>query len=187
MNLQHILDQCVKDDRKAQRRLYEYYYPKMMGVCYRYTDNHDDAREIFNNSFFKVFKNLKKTSPPVDKLDAWIYRIIINTSIDHYRKTVRHRNEQDIDNYIHIAGEEENAIERMSAEEIMELVRQLTPAYRTVFNMYVIDGYNHREIAEQLGISEGTSKSNLSKARMKLQQMILSLENPSRQRNVSEG
>jgi RNA polymerase sigma-70 factor (ECF subfamily) len=102
-----------------------------------------------------------------------VRRIITNTAIDHYRKVVRRERTADLDSKVHqIRSLEQGAVESLTTEEIMECVQKLSPAYRTVFNLYVVDGYSHVEIAKKLGISEGTSKSNLAKARMRLQQML---------------
>ncbi|MEZ4887600.1 MAG: sigma-70 family RNA polymerase sigma factor [Chitinophagales bacterium] len=169
---QELLAGCIRGERIYQKELYQKYYGRMMAVCLRYTNNREEARDILNEGFMKVFKNLAKYEPN-HSLEAWIKRIMINTSIDHYRKNKKLRNNVDIE-YASTQPAEDNVniVSQLSAEEILKLVQRLTPAYRTVFNLYVIEGYNHREIGEKLGISEGTSKSNLAKARGKLRAMI---------------
>jgi RNA polymerase sigma factor (sigma-70 family) len=176
---QHILDDtvkmCVKGDRKAQKKLYETFYSKMMGVCYRYTNNTEDARDVLQDGFIKVFSNINKYEFN-GSLEGWIRRIIVNTAIDHFRK---HKN-------VFFADDDEGSILENSKVEsvdsiysqfgetvIMEAIQALSPAYKTVFNLYVIEGFQHKEIAKQLGISEGTSKSNLAKAKMKLRTLII--------------
>lgn len=171
--INELIQGCLQGNRNAQRKLYEHFHPSMMGVCMRYAGNRDEALEVLNTGFLKVFKNLKSFDPEVGVLEAWIRRIMVNCAIDHYRKAVRRERTADIDNGIlQISGFEENAVDRLCAEEIMDCVQQLSPAYRTVFNLFVIEGYSHPEIGKRLGISEGTSKSNLAKARMRLRTMI---------------
>ncbi len=169
---QELLEGCIREERGYQKELYEKYYGRMMAVCLRYTNNREEARDILNEGFMKVFKNLAKYKPK-HSLEAWIKRIMINTAIDHYRKNKKLRNNVDIE-YASTkpAEDNNNIIHQLTAQEILKLVQRLTPAYRTVFSLYVIEGYNHREIGEKLGISEGTSKSNLAKARGKLRTMI---------------
>lgn len=167
-----LLQGCIAGKRAYQKQLYELYYGKMMAICMRYTNNYEEARDVLHEGFVKVFKNLHRYKPS-HSLESWIRRIMINTSIDHYRKNKKHRHQVDLD-YASTKADKNtvDVIHKMSADEIMKLVQQLTPAYRTVFNLYVVEGYNHREIGELLGISEGTSKSNLAKARGKLKKMI---------------
>ena len=146
----------------------------MMSVCMRYAKDHEEAKDMLNEGFMKVFKNINKYKA-THSLESWIRRIMINNAIDHYRKYKKHRNQIDITEVYDYANDETVSSD-LSVKEIMKLVQKLSPAYKTVFNLYVVDGYNHREIAEKLGISEGTSKSNLSKARAKLQQMLKSAQ-----------
>lgn len=167
-----LIQACSRKEKWAQKELYETYYGKMIGVCLRYSNNHEDARDILHEGFIKVFRNIHKYNPGTS-LGAWIRRIMINTSIDFYRKSIRRRTE-DIEHAQHETSDEVDAISNCSAKEIMLCVQQLSPAYRTVFNLYAIEGYSHREIAEQLKISESTSRSNLVKARTKLKQMLSS-------------
>lgn len=157
-----------------QRQLYEHFYGKMMGVCMRYAGCRDEAADILNQGFYKVFKNIKKYDSGAGAFEAWIRRIMINTAIDHYRKEMRRKDTADIE-HAYGAGEESSVIADLNAEQILGLVQQLTPAYRAAFNLYVIEGLNHREIGEKLGITEGTSKSNLAKARAKLQKKVAGL------------
>jgi RNA polymerase sigma-70 factor (ECF subfamily) len=167
-----LLAACIEGNRTAQRLLYENFHPTMMGVCLRYAGNRDEALEILNAGFLKVFRSLAKFDPEVGVLEAWIRRIVVNTAIDHYRKVVRRERTTDINGVHQIRSLEASAVESLSADEIMACVQELSPAYRTVFNMFVVEGFSHVEIAKRLGISEGTSKSNLAKARMRLQQML---------------
>lgn len=168
----NFIQACIRKERWAQRELYENFHGKMLGVCMRYANNEDDARDITHEGFIKVFRNIHKYKPGTS-LGAWIRRIMINTSIDYYRKSIRRRTE-DLDNAQHETSHDVDAVSQCSAKEIMESVQKLSPAYRAVFNLYAIEGYSHREIAKQLGISESTSRSNLVKARTKLKLMLSS-------------
>jgi RNA polymerase sigma-70 factor (ECF subfamily) len=168
---EELIKGCIKNERLAQKRLYERYYGKMFGVCMRYSSHREQATEILNLAFFKVFKTLESFAQKGGNLEAWIYRIMVNTAIDYLRAELRHQH-SDIEKTVYVE-DTSDVISDMSAEDIMRLVNKLTPAYRTVFNLYVVEGYNHKEIGDMLNISEGTSKSNLAKARAKLQDMII--------------
>ena len=175
---QHILDdivkKCVKGDRKAQQELYKIFYGKMMGVCYRYTNNSEDAKDILQDGFVKVYSNLKKYNFK-GSLEGWIRRIMVNTAIDHFRKNKNVYLVGDEDDYILENSKVESAdsiYSQFGESVIMEAIQSLSPAYKTVFNLNVIEGYQHKEIAEKLGISEGTSKSNLAKAKQNLRKLL---------------
>lgn len=171
---QVLVQGCLREERWAQKKLYETYYPKMMGVCMRYAANREEARDVLNEGYIKVFNHLEKYNIGTS-LEAWIKRIMVNTAIDYYRRTSRHRNE-DIDTAYNYNAEDEDAISHCSAEEIMSVIQKLSPSYRAVFNLFAIEGYNHKEISEMLDINESTSRSNLVKARVKLQRMLAHLE-----------
>lgn len=167
-----ILQGCMRGERLAQKKLYERFYGKMMSVCMRYANSRDEAATILNEGFYKVFNKIEGFVELSGNLEAWIYRIMINTAIDHYRKEAKTRKLKELDNNVSQDSDNFDIVAALSADDIIELVQQLPMAYRTVFNLHVIDGMTHKEIGEQLGISEGTSKSNLFKARGKLQAMI---------------
>ncbi len=139
-------------------------------ICLRYAANEQEAEEIINDSFLKIFNNLGKYDH-AKPFRAWMRAITVNTAIDNYRKNKRVERHVDIDD-IDLIHPDEDIISKIAAKDILALVQKLTPAYRMVFSLYALDGYNHREIAEMLGIKEGTSKSNLQDARRKLQGMI---------------
>jgi RNA polymerase sigma factor (sigma-70 family) len=161
---------CVREERWAQQLLYEEYYSPMMAICLRYANNQDDALDMLHEGFIKVFRNISKYQAGTS-LGAWIRRVMVNTCIDHYRKLVRRRTE-DIEEAYHLSSLDPDAVSNCSTQEILDAVQTLSPAYRTVFNLYVIDGYPHKEIAEMLMITESTSRSNLVKARAKLQEIL---------------
>jgi RNA polymerase sigma factor (sigma-70 family) len=166
-----IITGCKKGNRKAQERLYKNYYRAMMTVCLRYTRNDEDAVEVLNNGFLRVFKNIQRYDPDQASLYTWIRTIVINSCLDFIKQKnrVEKINEWNEDVEAHI---EPDVISKMRAGELLEQVRRLTPATQTVFNLYVIEGYNHKEIGQLLNISEGTSKWHLSEARKVLQQLI---------------
>ena len=166
-----LIQACIRKERWAQRVLYEEHYGKMMGVCLRYSNNSEDALDILHEGFIKVFKNLARYETGTS-LTAWIRRIMVNTAIDFYRKNVRRRTE-DLEQAYHVSSGDPDAVSKLTQQEILAAVQDLSPAYRAVFNLYVIDGYSHKEIGEILGVTESTSRSNLVKARMKLKAVLI--------------
>lgn len=172
--LNNLVKECVKGDRKAQQDLYKHFYSKMIGVCYRYSKNSEDAKDLMHDGFIKVFNNLNKYDFQ-GSLEGWIRRIMVNTAIDFYRKN---KNtflvDSDSFNLENSKIESEESIySQFGVNEVMAAVQALSPAYKTVFNLYVVEGYLHKEIAEKLNISIGASKSNLSKAKQKLRIVLI--------------
>ena len=165
-----VIEACVRQERWAQQQVYEAYYGAMMGVCLRYSNNDQEAFDILQEGFIKVFRHVSKYKPGTS-LYNWIKRIMVNTAIDYYRKESRRRTE-DLDTAYAVSSKEASVISNMTQKEILAAIQTLTAAYRNVFNLYVIEGYSHREIGEILGISESTSRSNLVKARSKLRAML---------------
>lgn len=175
--LEHIIQGCIKANRDSQKQLYKLYYGLSMSICMRYSNNHTEAEEVINDSFLKIFKKIADFKPSHLNFEAsfvgWIKKILINTSIDHYRKNNKaHTIALLDDSHIVITENSASPIDNMSFKEILELVQMLSPTYRTVFNLYVLDGYKHDEISKHLKISVGTSKSNLAKARINIQKML---------------
>ena len=174
-----IISGCVKGDSKCQQIVYEKFYGKMLGVCMRYSKDREDARDILQDGFLKVFTNIKSYSGS-GSFEGWIRKIMINTALDSIRKSkklIQYAEDPSTlptgqAGSLRVTTEEENENINVSTEEIMKAVQQLPIAYRTVFNLYVVDGFSHQEIAEQLGINIGTSKSNLSKAKMNLKKAL---------------
>lgn len=168
--LESYINSCIRNEQEGQKALYKHFYGFAMGICLRYASNRLDAAGILNDGFFKVFKNIDKFEK--DKsFKAWLGRIITNTAIDYYRANLKFSEHADISDYNEIA-QEQSVYAKLAYEDLLALVQKLTPAYRTVFNLFAIDGYSHEEISEMLSISVGTSKSNLFKARQKLQDML---------------
>lgn len=176
-DLLHIIQGCLKANRGSQKEFYELFYGYAMGVCLRYCSSTDDSVEVVNDGFLKVYKALDKFNSQHTNVEAslkgWMKRIMINTSIDHIRKNNQRFIIAEIsDHHFNTADTVETSIDRMTFKEILAIIQQLSPVYRTVFNLHVLDGYKHEEIAKQLRISVGASKSNLAKARMNIQKML---------------
>ncbi len=171
-----LLARCARQETKAQYELYRALYPMMMSICTRYERNRQDAADRMNAGFLKIVQNLEKRRPEVP-FEAWSRRIIINTVIDGFRRERERRNIETHDQPVHdLPGTEINEyLQHMEAEAFASLVQQVPPMSRHVFNLFAIDGFAHAEIAELLGISEGTSKWHVSHARNILQQAIAKL------------
>ncbi len=153
-----------------QKELFERYSPKMYSVCLRYAIDSEEAQDILQDGFIKIFKKLESYRHE-GSFEGWIRRVIVNTAIEYFR---RRKYIQPIDDKYDNTIESKNpsALDQLAEKDIMGLIQQLSPGYKTVFNMYVIEGFSHREIAEALNISEGTSKSQLSRGRAILQELV---------------
>ena len=167
---------CCKNDRNSQRELYHRLYDYALKITYRYISLPEEAEELTNESFVKLYKNITHfdDSRPGETealLKGWFKRIVINTAIDHLRKTKLNLVNMEMAE-LTIADTQETGIDRIMYGEVIDAIRKLSPVYRTVFNLYVIEGYSHEEIGALLNISIGASKSNLSKARNNLRKMI---------------
>ncbi len=170
-SMQLLIQSCKNNDRESQRLLYQHYYGYAMSVCVRYCRSYEESKEVVNDGFMKVFKKLDQHETE-SSFKAWLRRIMINSAIDHYRKEVKHYH-QSTNGQEMIGGAVNNpALDDLSYAELIGMVQRLSPAYRAVFNLHVIDGFTHEEIGGILGISEGTSKSNLMKARENLKKML---------------
>ena len=161
---------CLEGDRRMQEELYRRLSPRMYAVCLRYAGNAEEAEDILQEGFIKVFKKLDSYRGD-GSFEGWVRRVFVNTAIEHFRRKrylqpVTEKEENTIE------GKSLSALDELGEKDILELVQQLSPGYRTVFNMYVVEGYTHKEIGDLLGISEGTSKSQLSRAKVILQDMV---------------
>lgn len=168
--LQRIIDGCIEQDRHSQELLYKKLYGFAMNICLRYADNKYEASDVLNEGFFKAFTNIEK----YDKswpFKAWLSKIMYNASIDYYRTNLKWSQLVGMDKS-DIKINETSVEHKLDYEDLLSIIQRLPPTYRIVFNLYAIDGYSHEEIAEMLGITASTSRSNLHKARLKLQQML---------------
>lgn len=170
--MQGIINGCIKKDRTSQYALYKEFYSYGMAICRRYSLNDDIAADVLNDGFLKVFTHIDKYDP-TKPFKSWLGRIITNTAIDHYRMNLKFSDHEDVTEHENI-GNAATVYDQMAYKDLLTIVQSLSPAYRTVFNLFAIDGYSHDEIAEMLKISVGTSKSNLFKARQKLQEKLQS-------------
>ena len=176
-----VIDGCIAGERRSQQRVYELFYGKMMAVCLRYTKNHDQAKDILQDGFIKVFRSMEKFNR-AGSFEGWIRRIVVNTAIDHFRRTKNaylllgedrsiedfgDQDEEDI-----LADDQPDEEMDLKPADVINAMQKLTPAYRTVFNLYVFEEMTHKEIADSLGISVGTSKSNLAKAKHNLKKFL---------------
>lgn len=165
-----LISGCIDGNRRMQEELYRRFSPRMYAVCLRYAGTAEEAQDILQEGFIKVYKKLG-TFRGEGSFEGWIRRIFVNTAIEHFRRKkylqpVTEREENTLEgNYLSV-------LDDLAERDIMDLVQQLSPGYRTVFNMYVVEGYTHKEIGDMLGISEGTSKSQLSRAKVILQEMV---------------
>ncbi|MBC7776618.1 MAG: RNA polymerase sigma factor [Phycisphaerae bacterium] len=161
---------CIQQDRRAQQYLYQRYFGRLLGISMRYTNNREDATDVLNQSFLKIFNSMhqfQETGP----FFGWMAKIVFHTAVDHARHNNTYRK------VINFSIEADQAVEsevtnRLDAEDLYGLIQKITPASRTVFSLYVVDGYKHQEIAEMLGISVGTSKWHLSNARSEMKKQV---------------
>lgn len=169
-DLASVIKACLAGDNRAQRSLIDQFLGYAKSICQRYAANALETDEMINEGFLKVFTHLDRydTTQP---FKAWLRTILVNTAVDYYRKQQKWAHQLSLDE-LEVIDWNDDVIGAISAQEILEMVQQLPPAYRMVFTMFVVEGYSHRDIADLLGIQEGTSKSNLRDARRKLQRMI---------------
>lgn len=168
---------CSLNNRDSQKKIFSSFYGYAMSVCSRYTSKQEDAAEIINDGFLKVFKEVHHFTPAyadiMSSFKGWLRRIMIYTAIDHNRKYCKYETAASFSEKIaEVPYSEEDAIDKISYDEIIKAIRHLSPAYRTILNLYIIEGFSHQEIAEQLEIAVGTSKSNLSKAKIQLRKIL---------------
>jgi RNA polymerase sigma-70 factor (ECF subfamily) len=171
------IEGCAQNNRESQKILYNSFYGYAMAVCERYTSNQDDTMEILNDSFLKIFKQIHRYKPAysdlISSFKGWVRKIVIYTAIDYFRKNHKYRQTVDLDNVMYqVPSHEEDVVDKLNYETIIQALRDLSPGYRAVFNLFVIEGMSHEMIAKKLDITVGSSKSNLSKARKQLQKIL---------------
>jgi RNA polymerase sigma factor (sigma-70 family) len=176
-----LVNDCLSNKRESQKKLYYVFYEFAVNICMRYAGNREDALEIMNDGFLKVFKKLDTFkflhNNPIIGFKAWVKKIMIYTSIDYLRKKSRLKYTVVSEETVNLPVYDESQLEKLSCKEIMESIQNLSPGYRAVFCLFVIDGFTHEEIARRLGIAVGTSKSNLAKARANLKQKLMNRQN----------
>jgi RNA polymerase sigma-70 factor (ECF subfamily) len=177
---QQLITDCINGERKAEYALYKATYSYLMSICIRYTRNADKAKEVLNMGFYKILSNLTKYNPEAP-FKPWIRKVMVNTLINEYKKEKIHQeNILYVEEYFETDqfSEINVALTRINADQIYTFITRLPPASQQVFNLYFVDGYKHKEIAEMLGISEGTSKWHLNSAREKLKEMLKKVNTP---------
>lgn len=173
-NYNSIITECIDKQPKAQKKLFEILAPKMYAICIRYAKDSDDAKDLIQDGFIRLFKNLDKFENR-GSFEGWAKRVFINTCIEYYRKQQKEFLKTEIEN-IPEYSIDSNTLSLLKAADLMAIIQKLPMGYRTVFNLFAIEGYSHEEIANQLGITINTSKSQLFKARQHLQEIILKQE-----------
>ncbi len=159
----NIIQGCLKREVKAQKAFYQHFSSSMYAVCLRYGNTKEDAKDILQDGFVKVFTKLEQYTGK-GSLEGWMKRIFINTALEHYRVNKVYQQQSDLED-AHGIGQAPEALGKITQKEILAVLGNMATGYRTVLNLYIIEGFNHAEIASMLGISEGTSKSQLSRAR----------------------
>jgi RNA polymerase sigma factor (sigma-70 family) len=164
MNYQRLVKDCLKGHPEAQRDLYQHFAEGMLAVCYRYTKSMTDAEDVLQEGFIKVFRNLHQYKSE-GELGGWIRRIMVNTALNYLKQNSRYQSDLSyLDNTMHPVTND-NPEMRLNAKDLAEIIRQLPTGYQTIFNMHAVEGYTHVEIGKLLGINEGTSRSQYSRAR----------------------
>jgi RNA polymerase sigma factor (sigma-70 family) len=183
--IHQLIGGCIRQERTSQKMLYKAFYGFSMGICLRYANNREEAAEVMNQGFYKVFTRIE-TYDISRPFKAWLGKIMMNVSIDYYRANLKMAYTEDLDKAEGIS-DGELADRKLNYDDLLAMIQKLPNAYRTVFNLFAIEGYSHEEIGEMLGISSGTSKSNLHKARQKLKQMILEADRSGDNNNYNTG
>jgi RNA polymerase sigma-70 factor (ECF subfamily) len=166
-----LISACIRKEARAQKELYDLFAPAMFKVCMRYAQDESAAQDIFQDAFVKIFQNLHRIESSAH-LPGWIKKIVVYTAIDFLRSSAKYAQHQNIDQAYQLASADQTVFQQLGAEEIMSLVQKLPPRSRMVFNLYVMEGYTHKEIGELIQINEGTSKSQLFEAKRALQKAI---------------
>ena len=169
-----LINRCLNNEARAQEDFYKRFAPKMYGVCMRFAKNQMEADDILQEGFIKVFTNLKSFRNE-GSLEGWVRKTVVNTAINLYKKNLKHQKDTDIEQAEVVQNFEQSSLDKISVQELMDIIRDLPTGYRVVFNLNVIEGYSHKEISQLLEISENTSKSQLSRARQALQKKLFEL------------
>lgn len=170
MREEEIIQGCIENKASAQEKLYTLYSRRMMAICLRYTRSRPEAEDIFHEAFIKVFKNIHTWQG--GSFEGWMRRIFVNTAINHFHQNKKYFDHVDASYAESVLSTSENIISQLSNQELLEIIDRLPEGYKLIFNLHVVEGYNHSEIAEMLNIAEGSSKSQLSKAKAYLKKII---------------
>ena len=174
MNEEILVKKCIEGDNRAQKKLFDLFAPKLFGVCLRYMKDHDFAQDTLQDGFVKIFTKLSDYNGK-GSFEGWMRRIVVNTCLDQLRKDQKLKMNTSIDDVSFLVKDNHWIEEELTAKDLLKLVESLPDGYRVVFNMFAIEGYSHKEIAEQLDISENTSKSQFSRAKSHLRKKLIEL------------
>jgi len=174
MNEEILVKKCIEGDNRAQKKLFDLFAPKLFGVCLRYMKDHDLAQDTLQDGFVKIFTKLSDYNGK-GSFEGWMRRIVVNTCLDQLRKDQKLKMNTSIDDVSFLVKDNHWIEEELTAKDLLKLVESLPDGYRVVFNMFAIEGYSHKEIAEQLNISENTSKSQFSRAKSHLRKKLIEL------------
>ncbi|MFA7275049.1 MAG: sigma-70 family RNA polymerase sigma factor [Crocinitomicaceae bacterium] len=175
MDRESLIQKCIQGEALAQRRLFDSLAPKMLTVCLRYLGNREEAEDVCQMSFVKLFNNLRDYNNE-GSFDGWVRRIFVNTCLDQLRKNKKTKYDVSMDDVDYRLENNDFIMERMEAADLMKIVEQMPTGYRTVFNLFAVEGYSHKEIAERLEITENTSKSQFKRARTHLMNSLEKLQ-----------
>lgn len=171
MTDEQIVQGCIQKNAIAQKHLYEKFARKMMGVCLRYADNHEEAEDVLQNGFVSVFQNIESFRG-TGSLEGWVRKIMVNTALTNIRKNKKLKQNIELESVEFMLPSTNHINESFAAKDLLKIIQTLPTGFKTVFNLYAIEGYSHKEIGDMLGISEGTSKSQYSRAKAYLQKLI---------------
>lgn len=171
-----LIHGCQKGDIGMQKALYENFAPKMLGICLRYTNDKEVARDLLQDGFIKVFTNFKMYKG-TGSLEGWLRKVFVNTALEYLRKTDILRNSTEIDNFDQLLyiDADKSTLENLSASELIDIINELPIGYRTIFNLFAVEGYTHKEIAQLMNINESTSRSQYTRAKQMLQKRLASV------------
>lgn len=170
-NEQQLISGCQNGDRRAQKQLYEAFSGKMMGVCLRYCKDRETARDLLHDGFLKVYSHIVDYEGK-GSFEGWIRRIMINTALEHIRRQNDEGFRLNIEEAYTLSNGDLSILDKMQAEELIKLIQKLPDIYRTVFNLFVVEGYSHKEIADEMNITESSSRVYLTRAKQSLQEML---------------
>jgi RNA polymerase sigma factor (sigma-70 family) len=171
MTDEEIVDGCLKKNTIAQKLLYDKFAKKMMGVCLRYCDNQEEGEDVLQNGFINVFENISSYKG-TGSLEGWVRKIVVNTALTSIRKNKKMKHNIELEQVEYTLASSNDMVDSFAVKELLKIIQTLPVGFRTVFNLYAIEGYSHKEIGEMLGISEGTSKSQYSRAKAWLQKIV---------------
>lgn len=171
MGNEQLVAACLEGDVRAQKMLFHKFGPKLFAVCMRYAKSQDEAQDMLQDGFVKIFEKLISYKGE-GSFEGWMRRIMVNTCLDEIRRTKKYQGNVDVDDYSYALTDNESVLDDLAAQDLLKILQQIPVGYRTVFNLYVIEGYSHKEIADELEITVSTSKSQFSRAKAMLREIL---------------